>query len=252
MRARMSKVLAGGLVAAALTASIGGAAFAQTATPTPTGRPSMEQRAQDFLNALASKLGKSPTDITNAVKSVEKDRVAADLAAGRITQDQATQMNSRIDSSTGMPFGGGFGPGPEGHGKGPGGPGPGGFGPGGDPAALATFLGVQPADLRTGLQGKSLAAYAQEKGKTRDQLKTFLTQQEKSKLDQAVQAGRLTQAQEDQRLADLGTHLDQMIDRVGPPAGGPGRGPGGPRGGHGPGGQRGPGASTTATPAARS
>jgi hypothetical protein len=248
MRARISKVLAGGLVAAALTASIGGAAFAQSATPTPTGRPSMEQRAQEFLNALASKLGKSPTDITNAVKSVEKDRVAADLAAGRITQDQANQMNSRIDSSTGLPFGGGFGPGPGGHG----GKGPRGFGPGADPAALATFLGVQPTDLRTGLQGKSLAAYAQEKGKTRDQLKAFLTQQEKSKLDQGVQAGRLTQAQEDQRLADLGTRLDQMIDRVGPPAGE--RGPGGPRGGQGPRGQGqgAPGAATTATPAARS
>lgn len=250
---RIPKALAGGLNALLLTAGIGGAAYAQSAPaakPNAGPRVDVQQRAQEFLNAFAAKLGKSPADVLGAFKSVEKDRVAQAVRDGKLTQQQADQANQRIDQAQGLPIGGhGFGPGP-GHKGGPGAPGkPGGPGapgkPGGpmggpglaaDPAALAQFLGVQPADLRTGLQGKSLAQFAQEKGKGRDQLKAFLTQQAKTRLDQAVQAGRLTQAQEDQRLAQLNSQLDQVIDRVGPPAGRDGgRGPGGPgpRGGQG-------------------
>lgn len=233
---RIPRAVAGGVTAVVLAAAIGGAAYAQSApTATPTGGPraQMQQRAQQFLNDFAAKLGKTPADVLGAFKAVEKDRVAQAVKDGKLTQQQADQANQRIDQAQGLPFGGpGFGHGPGDHGKGPGGPRPmGGPGMAGDPAALAGFLGVQPQDLRTTLQGKSLAQVAQEKGKTRDQLKAFLTQQIKARMDKAVQAGRVTQAQEDQRLAQFNANLDQMIDRVGPPAGGPG--PRGPHG-HGP------------------
>lgn len=218
---RIPRAVAGGITAALLTAAIGGAAYAQSApTATPTGGPHVEvqQRAQEFLNAFAAKLGKSPADVLAAFKSVEKDRVAQAVKDGKLTQQQADRVNQRIDQAQGLPFGG--------HGFGRGDHGPrekgGRFGrPGmiGDPGALAQFLGVQPTDLRATLQGKSLAQAAQEKGKTRDELKAFLTQQVKTRLDKAVQAGRMTQAQADQRLADFNSDLDQLVDRVGRPAG---------------------------------
>jgi hypothetical protein len=225
MHPRFNKLVTGGIAAAVLTAAIGGAAFAQTPSATPVPP---QQRAQELVDSFAGKIGKTSAEVLAAVVAVQKERVAADLAAGRITQEQANQANQRIDQAGGLSFLGG----PRG------GHGPGGHGPakhvriGG--AELATFLGVQPAELMTALQsGKTLAAFAQEKGKSRDDLKSFLTTQERTKLAQAVTAGRLTQAQADERLAQLTSGLDALIDRTGPPAGGPGvrDGRGGPRGG---------------------
>ncbi len=237
---RIPKVLAGGVAAVVLTAAIGGAAAFAQSTPTANTTAAAQQRAQEaqaFLSDFASKLGKSPTDVLAAFKQAEKDQVASAVQAGRLTQQQADQVNQRIDQQQGIPFGGpGFGE----RGHGPGGPG---FGPGGD-QALATWLGVQPADLMTALRSnQSLAQIAQAHGKSRDDLKQFLVQQEKARLDQAVQAGKLTQDQENQRLSDLSSHLDQMIDRTGPPPGGPR----GPRGRGGPGAQA-SGAQPTSTP----
>jgi hypothetical protein len=232
MPIRFPKLVTGGLVAAALTAAIGGSAFAQT-TPSPSGTPApIQQRAQEFLSSFASKLGKTPTEVSAAVVAVQKERVAADLAAGRITQAQADAMNARIDAAgaTGL-----FGHGPGGGGKHGGGPkgGPGGEMRGGHigGAELATFLGVTPQELTTALRsGKSLAAFAQEKGKSRDTLKEYLTAQERARLSAAVTAGRLTQAQADARLTQLASQLDAMIDRTGPLGGPGGRGRGGPGG----------------------
>ena len=226
MHPRFSKLVTGGIAAAVLTAAIGGAAFAQTPSGTPVPP---QQRAQEFVNSFAGKLGKTSTEVLAAVVAVQKERVAADLAAGRITQEQANQMNQRIDQAGGLNFLGE----PKGAHR-PGGHGPGKHGVIGG-AELATFLGVQPAELMAALQsGKSLAAFAQEKGKSRDDLKSFLTTQERTKLAQAVTAGRLTQAQADERLAQLTSGLDALIDRTGPAAGGPGgRGGRGPRGGPG-------------------
>jgi hypothetical protein len=106
-----------------------------------------------------------------------------------------------------------------------------------EPAALATFLGVEPSALRTATQGgKSLAVYAQERGKTRDQLKAFFAEKEKAALDGAVKSGRLTQARADELLKASGARIDAMIDRVGGPGPGKGPGPGRGRGADGPGG----------------
>jgi hypothetical protein len=208
---RIKRALAGGIAAVVLTAAFGGATFAQTPSPKP---------AEQFLEALAGKLGKTPAEVRSAVVAVQKERVAADLAAGRITQEQANRLNQRIDQANGL---GAFHPRP---GVKP--------GPKGKPAAgvkapvggaeLATFLGVQPPELRQALaSGKSLAAFAQEKGKSRDDLKAFLTTQHRTQLSAAVTAGRITQAQADQRLTQFTSQLDRLIDRSAPAK--PKRGP---------------------------
>ena len=126
-----------------------------------------------------------------------------------------------------MPFMGGHGGPGGGFDGGPGGPG----GRGGfheDAAALATFLGTTTDQLRTDEQsGKTLAEIATAHGKTRDQLKTFLTTQAKTQLAAEVTAGRITQAQADTKLAEIVASLDARIDAK------PGqRGPGGPGGVH--------------------
>ena len=236
---RIKKALAGGVTALALMAAVGGAAYAQTPTTKPGGTPSAtaQQRAQEQLNSLASKLGKTPADLLAAFKAVKKEGVAKAVTEGKLTAAQAAALNTRIDQETGI---GGFG--------GPGFGGPrkgmdhkGGIG-GPDSAALTQFLGIQETALKTALQsGKSLAQVAQDNGKTRDALKAFLTTQAKTRIDKAVADGKLTQDQATKMLAAQATHLDQMIDRTGPPAGG--RGPGG-RGG--PSGERGHGGTAPA------
>ena len=93
---------------------------------------------------------------------------------------------------------------------------------GADASKLADFLGISQDQLKTELRADNatLASVAQAHGKSRDDLKNFLTTQMKTRLGQAVTAGRLTQAQADQRLAAFTANLDKMIDRTG--KGGPG------------------------------
>ncbi len=113
-----------------------------------------------------------------------------------------------------------------------GGPGPGGpHGPGGPgSAAIATYLGLSQADLRTQLEsGKTLAQVATAQGKSVSGLEDAIYADAKAHLDQAVADGKLTAAQEQTMLSELKSHLDDLVNRTGgPPAGdrGPGKGPG--------------------------
>ncbi len=93
-------------------------------------------------------------------------------------------------------------------------------GPGGHPgmgsAAAATFLGLTEAELRTQLMaGKSLADIAKAQGKTVAGLKAALAADTKKKLDAAVKAGRLTQAQEDEALKRMNERLDDAVNGKG-------------------------------------
>src|SRR5262245_716509 len=114
-------------------------------------------------------------------------------------------------------------------GHGPHGPG-GRGGPGGPPdaAAIATYLGLTPAQLRTQLMSdKTLAQIAQAQGKSVSGLQDAIYAAAKKRLDQAVANGRLTAAQEQTSLANLKSHLDDIVNRTGRPPHGPGPGPGG-------------------------
>ena len=69
------------------------------------------------------------------------------------------------------------------------------------------------AELRTQLMaGKSLADVAKAKGKTVAGLEAALTADAKKKLDAAVKAGRLTQAQADEALKRMTEHLDDVVN----------------------------------------
>ena len=98
------------------------------------------------------------------------------------------------------------------HGRGPAGhPGP---------AAIASYLGLTPAQLRQQLRaGKTLAQIAVAQGKSVAGLEDAIYKDVQTHLDQAVAKGRLTSAQEQAMLAELKAHLDDIVNHSGPPAG---------------------------------
>ena len=103
---------------------------------------------------------------------------------------------------------------------GPGGPG---LGPrAGSIEAVADYLGLTKAELRTAREnGTSLAQLATQQGKSVSGLKQAIYDAAKADLDKAVAAGRITSAQEKTMLSRLQSHLDDMVNSTGPPPLGP-------------------------------
>ena len=109
-------------------------------------------------------------------------------------------------------------------------PGPGHPGKGPDLAAAAKALGMSEADLKTALHaGHSLAQVAESKKVDLKVVVDAMVAEAKARLAEDVTAGRLTQAQADERSATLERHIAEQVNRVGGAGGGTGhRGPGGP------------------------
>jgi ribosomal protein S13 len=103
-------------------------------------------------------------------------------------------------------------------------------------ATAAKAIGSSEADLKTALgNGQSVSQVAQAKGVDPAKVISALVDEAKAKLAEEVKAGRITQAQADERSADLQARVTEHVNRTGKPGKG-GRGKGGPgRKGHGPG-----------------
>jgi hypothetical protein len=209
-----------------------GAATSPSGTP-PAGAPagtrtpgSREGKGGGFFgggffgssfSSVATFLGISTTDLQTALRNGQTlaqiaqahGKTSADLKNFLLTQDGA-----RIDKLLTTNFQQAFSQRP------PGGPGFAGF------SGVATFLGMSQTDLQTALKGgQTLAQVAQAHGKSAADLKTYLTSQLKTRLDQAVSAGRLTSQQETDQLNQASTRIDQLINSTGPQFGHfPGRG----------------------------
>ena len=86
-------------------------------------------------------------------------------------------------------------------------------------AAAATYLGLDrgraPHAARVGQDARR---DREGKGKSVDGLKKALTAEAKTKLDAAVKAGKLTQAQADELQARMTEHLDDLVNGTGGPA----------------------------------
>lgn len=162
--------------------------------------PSAESKA--IVDSAAKQLGVQPSALSSALKKALSDRVDAAVADGRLTKEQGAELKARIASDDFPLFGP---PGMRGehfdhHG-----------GPGLD--AAATYLGLTEAKLRTELEsGKTLAQVAKAQGKSVEGLIAALKADAKQKLDAAVKAGRLTQAQETRMLADLNQRLGDFVN----------------------------------------
>ena len=189
-----SRSIRRGLVAACAVAVLGGAAVgiaAAQAQPTPT--PSGQQAGyQKFIDALAKRLNITSANLETAIGQARTD---AGLPAG------------------GPGFPGGRGP------RGGAGPGRGGFGV--DFNAAATAIGIPPPQLRTELQGKSLAQVATAHGKTAGDVSTALKNAAHTRIDAAVTAGKLTADQATTQKTQADSRIDQMVNQV-VPQGGPG------------------------------
>jgi hypothetical protein len=197
-------------IGAAVLAVAGGGGAAVAAT---TGSSS----PNDFLDSVAQHLGISRQKLDDATKAAAIDQVDAQLAAGKITKDQADELKKRIQSGDIPPLGGGgpgFGFGRPGGTGGPGGPG--GLlkaGIGDSLAAAAKYLGLSESDLRTQLNaGKSLADVAKAQNKDLNGLEQAILAAAKSDLDKAVSDKKLTQSQADDVYNRLKSNIDDMVN----------------------------------------
>jgi hypothetical protein len=196
MRGRLRTL---GLVAGAIAAAgVGAGAVAATQGG---GDP-----AADLASAINKRAGTNITsaDVQGAFKDLMKARLDADVAAGRLTQEQADEILKNAGSGIPMPFG-------ERH-----------FfrgGPRGEILApVAKLLKLSEAELRTQLRnGTTLTKIASQKGV--------------SKADLVAEIKKALKANKPQGAPSLSDQqLTQMATRI---ADGLGRGPGGPHGGPG-------------------
>jgi hypothetical protein len=78
--------------------------------------------------------------------------------------------------------------------------------------AAAGYLELQPRELVTQLQTKTLAQIATERGKSVEGLEQALRDGAKTALDRARTNGRITQAQQDEALKRLDDSLDDVVN----------------------------------------
>jgi hypothetical protein len=220
MASRRTLIL-GSLAAVAVLLVGAGAVMAQSGDDTP---------GSSFLDRVADKLGIQSSDLEQAIRDTRNEDIDAAVERGDLTQEQADRLKDKLDNfDWEVPFPPGgpgpFGPwdgGPGFH-HGPRGPHGGfafGFGLGFPEglSSLADLLGIPEDQLRDELaaEGATLASVAEAHGKSRDELKAFLTDNLDEKLAQAVDSGKLTQETADDIRARMAEALDKIIDSTAP------------------------------------
>lgn len=193
---------------AALAVAGGGAAVAAT-----QGSPGQESRA--IIDDAAEQLGVDSAELAEALEQALGNRVDEAVAEGRLTEKQGAALKARIQSGE-VPLlglrGSGRGFGHHGH------------GPGAQLEAAATFLGLSETELRAAREdGTTLADIARAEGKSVARLVDALVASATAKLDDAVESGRLNDAQRDEIVAELEQRITEHVNAAGPHfRGGPG------------------------------
>jgi hypothetical protein len=192
-------------------ASVALAQGVSTGTPTaptnatPPAQGAWTDMANAFWSALASKLGITAESLKSDVVAAEKDVIEQAVTSGKLTRAQADQIEQRLTTNAPLvPFFGGMPGGPGGPGRGnngfPGGP----IGGVDTLEAVANALDMKVADLSAELQGgKSLADIATAQNVDQAKVKQAIIDSAKVQIQREVQDGLITQAQADQRLANL-------------------------------------------------
>jgi polyhydroxyalkanoate synthesis regulator phasin len=168
--------------------------------------PSEESKA--VIDDAAAQLGIEPSELSDALKQALKNRIEEAVDEGRLTEEQADELEERIDASE-YPFLGGpwrFGFGMHGpwHGY--------------DHKgfalleAAASYLGMSESELRAVLRGPTLRAIAEERGKTAAGLVQQLVATQAKRIDEAVADGRLTDEQATQLKDGLDARMQALVD----------------------------------------
>lgn len=201
------------MIVAFAAVALAGGAYAATQGSGATSR-------QAFLNDVAKRLNVTPQQLRSAVQGAYLDRLAAEVAAGRLTQAQANAIKKHALRGGVLPPGlglGGFQPAYRFGGRlGPNGLGTHGFGMvggvGGELGAAATYLGTTTSKLLSDLRsGKTLAQIAAAQGKTTGGLESAMTASMKARLDKAVASKMITGAQEQKLLSHLSSTLSAIV-----------------------------------------
>ena len=204
----MGAVLVAG-VAIVITASAAGlrlSTVAATASPSPKsstssggGTTKAGAVCQDYLGHLASHLKVSQSTLDAAATAAAKDTIQDQVKSGTLTQDQANQLEAKLGSGTVCSAAiNGLGQAHGGAAKGRS------EAMGAYLSAAAGALGITEAQLKMDLKnGQTLSQVAAAQNVSEDDFKARVSSALKPKLDAAVAAGKLTQAQEDAALAKL-------------------------------------------------
>jgi hypothetical protein len=191
-------------VVAALSVFVVGAAVAADRVFSPG------QERQAVINDAARQLGVEPQELSDALEQALKNRVDAAVRDGRLTQAEASRLKERIEAGDAPLFG--LGPGPRfRHHRGAG-PFHAKF------EAAARYLGLTQAQLREELRdGKTLVQVARDRDKSVDGLVDALVAEAEKKLDQAVEAGRLSEAEKREMLSGLRERITDLVNGRFPP-----------------------------------
>jgi hypothetical protein len=174
------RLLVGGI--AVLAVAVTGGAYAATRDTDP------RQESQAVINDAARQLGVEPNELSSALRQALANRVDEAVEDGRLSKEEGDALKERIQSGDAPLFGGphrGFGR----HGHGP-------LFHLHTLDAAAGYRDLTEAQLREQLnEGKTLAQVARDRDKSVDGLVDALVDAQNEKLGQAVEDGRLTQAQ---------------------------------------------------------
>jgi hypothetical protein len=188
------------LVSAPLTANAG---FAQS-TGTTSAAAKMMDYSKVFVQKLAGALGVDQAKLEAAMKTAGNATVDDALSKQEITKAQADAMKARVQAGDYNFFSRGGPGGKDGRDGGPNGRGAPGDDRVGGPElmdATAKALGLTSEELRTQVQsGKTITEIAAAKKVDVKTVQAAVLAAYKTQLDAAVKAGKLTQAQADERL----------------------------------------------------
>lgn len=208
-----------------LTVGLAGGLLAGTAAGLVFGIPGLSSAAPQSTPAAVVQQTDEPTDESTTETPAEapergerlREALQPLVDDNTITAEQADAVTATlVESLPARGEGGGHGRhgGPGGH--------RGGFGAGVASEALTDLLQIDAAELRTQLRdGATLAEIAEAQGVPVDQVVAVLVAEVTERIDNAVEDGRIDQAEADEKLADVTERIEDMVEN-----GRPGRGPG--------------------------
>ena len=207
------KRIVGGTVAVIAVMAGSGAAIAATGGD-------REQAEQAVLEDAAGRLDVTPEELRAALSSAQDAELDRAVEDGRLTREQADAIRERRSDNgrvLGIAPGGGHGPGHGhrgmGHGR---------IGHGGMIEDLAEALDMSGEELFEQLRsGQSIAEIAEAQEKELDDVRQAIRTAQEERLEEAVEAGRITESQRDELLERLDERIERLGEKTGRPFGGP-------------------------------